>query len=97
MVSPSVKRLEEKLEIRLGALAADRGFDSEKNQQWLRKRQTYNAICPRSPQELNRRKKSWKFSRLQRRRSQCEGRIGIVKNNFLGRPLRSKGFARAFP
>jgi hypothetical protein len=37
--------------------------------------------------------KSWKFSRLQRRRSQCEGRIGIVKNNFLGRPLRSKGFA----
>ena len=77
----------------MGALGADRGFDSESNQQWLKDRKTYDAICPRSPKELKRRKKSWKFSRLQRRRSQCEGRIGIVKNNFLGQPLRSKGFA----
>jgi len=64
-----------------------------RSQQWLKEQKTYNAICPRSPKALKQRKKSWKFSRLQRRRSQCEGRIGIVKNNFLGRPLRSKGFA----
>src|SRR5437773_10469782 len=69
------------------------GFDSESNQQWLKEQKTYNGICPRSPQELKQRKNSWKFSRLQRRRSQCEGSIGIVKNNFLGRPLPSKGFA----
>jgi hypothetical protein len=85
--------VEEKLNIHVGAVGADRGFDSESNQQWLKAQKTYNAICPRSPTELKQRKKSWKFSRLQRRRSQCEGRIGIVKNNFLGRPLRSKGFA----
>jgi len=93
LVSRSVKRIEEKLKIHVGALGADRGFDSESNQQWLKEQKTYNAICPRSPKELKKRKKSWKFRRLQRRRSQCEGRIGIVKNNFLGRPLRSKGFA----
>lgn len=93
LVLRSIKRMEAKLKIHLGAVGADRGFDSESNQQWLAAQKTYNAICPRSPKELKTRKKSWKFSRLQRRRSQCEGRIGIVKNNFLGRPLRSKGFA----
>jgi len=93
LISPSLKRIEEKLKVHVGAVGADRGFDSESNQQWLKAQKTYNGICPRSPNELKRRKKSWKFSRLQRRRSQCEGRIGIVKNNFLGRPLRSKGFA----
>jgi len=93
LVSRSLQRIEQKLHVHMGAVGADRGFDSESNQQWLKKQKTYNAICPRSPGELKQRKKSWKFSRLQRRRSQCEGRIGIVKNNFLGRPLRSKGFA----
>ena len=33
------------------------------------------------------------FCRLQGRRSQMEARIGIFKNVYLGRPLRSKGFA----
>ena len=93
LVSRSVKRIEQKLKVHVGAVGADRGFDSQSNQQWLKEQKTYNGICPRSPKELKKRKKSWKFSRLQRRRSQCEGRIGIVKNNFLGRPLRSKGFA----
>jgi len=93
LVSRSLNRIEEKLSIKLKALGADRGFDSEINRQLLEKRKTYNGICPRSVKELKRRKTSWKFSRLQWRRSQCEGRIGIVKNNFLGHPLRSKGFA----
>ncbi len=93
LVSRSLNRIEEKLGIKVKALGADRGFDSETNRQLLEKRKTYNAICPRSVKELKRRKTSWKFSRLQWRRSQCEGRIGIVKNNFLGHPLRSKGFA----
>ena len=92
LVATSVQRIEQNLQIRIRAVGADRGFDSESNQQWLREQKIYNAICPRSLQLLKKRKRSWKFSRLQRRRSQCEGRIGIVKNNFLGRPLRSKGF-----
>ncbi len=42
--------------------------------------------------ELKERSHSWKFKKLQRRRGQTEGRVAIVKNVFLGRPLRSKGF-----
>ena len=34
-----------------------------------------------------------KFARLQRRRAQTEGRIGILKAGFLGRPMRAKGLA----
>lgn len=93
LVTRSITRIEENLKIHVEAVGGDRGFDSESNQQWLKEHKTYNALCPRSPKKLQQRKKSWKFRRLQRRRSQCEGRIGIVKNNFLGRPLRSKGFA----
>jgi IS5 family transposase len=93
LVSGSLNRIEEKLSIKVKALGADRGFDSQTNRQLLEKRKTYNGICPRSVKELKSRKTSWKFSQLQWRRSQCEGRIGIVKNNFLGHPLRSKGFA----
>jgi len=37
--------------------------------------------------------KGKKFTRLQRRRAQTEGRIGILKQGFLGRPMRAKGFA----
>lgn len=92
LVFRSLNRIEEKLNIKVKALGADRGFDSETNRQLLEKRRTYNGICPRSVKELKRRKNSWKFSRLQWRRSQCEGRIGIMKNNFLGHPLRTKGF-----
>ena len=93
LVGRSVQRVEQHLSIHVGAVAADRGFDSESNQQWLKERKTYNGICPRSVKALKVRKRSWKFTGLQHRRSQCEGRIGIVKNNFLGQPLRSKGFA----
>lgn len=92
LVEHSLKRMEQNLGIHVAAVAADRGFDSESNQQFLKERKTYNGICPRSAKELKVRKRSWKFTGLQRRRSQCEGRIGIVKNNFLGQPLRRKGF-----
>ena len=92
LVPRSVKRMEQNLRVRLKALGGDRGFDSESNEQFLKQRKIYNAICPRSVKKLKQKKTSWKFARLQKRRSQCEGRIGIVKNNFLGRPMRSKGF-----
>ena len=93
LVTRTLQRVEQNLTVHVAAVAADRGFDSEGNQQWLTERKTYNAICPRSVKQLKQRKRSWKFTGLQRRRSQCEGRIGIVKNNFLGQPLRRKGFA----
>src|SRR6266567_483866 len=75
------------------AVAGDRGFDSHANQIGLADEGIYNAVCPRSPRQLQQRARSWKFKQLQRRRAQTEGRIGILKNVFLGQPLRSKGFA----
>jgi hypothetical protein len=77
----------------LKALAGDRGFDSELNRVGLDSDRIYNGVCPRDPRRLKKRSDSWKFKRLQRRRAQTEGRIHIVKNVFLGEPLRSKGFA----
>jgi IS5 family transposase len=92
LVLPAVKRMDQAYAEPPKAVGGDRGFDSELNRQKLAQRGTYNAICPRGPQQLKERIKSWKFKKLQRRRAQTEGRIGIFKNNFLGQPLRSKGF-----
>jgi len=92
LVRRSVERTEQNLGLHLQAVGADRAFDSQSNRDFLDKRQTYNGICPLNPSQLRERMKSWKFTGLQRRRSQTEGRIGIVKNAFLGAPLRSKGF-----
>jgi hypothetical protein len=88
----SIQRTEKSLEHKIKMVGADRGFDSESNQTKLLDRKTYNAVCPRSHQLLKKRYKSWKFRAAQRRRSQTEGRVGIFKANFLGSPLRSKGF-----
>ena len=49
-------------------------------------------MCPRSPENLGAWMTEPRFAAVQKRRSQTEGRISIFKNNFLGRPLRAKGF-----
>jgi hypothetical protein len=76
------------------ALAADRGFDNFTNRVGLSEDGIYNGVCPRSPERLAERSRSAKFKGLQRRRAQTEGRIGILKNVFLGETVRSKGFER---
>jgi len=88
----SVGRMEKAFGQGPEAVAADRGFDSQSNRIGLEAEGIYNAVCPRSPRQLRKRGRSWKFKRLQRRRAQTEGRIGILKNVFLGEPMRSKGF-----
>lgn len=94
LVVGSLNRIDKAFGPVLKALGSDRGFDSQNNQSALQKRHIYNALCPRDPQQLKKRKGSWKFKRLQKRRGQIEPRIAILKNNFLGQPLRSKGFKR---
>jgi IS5 family transposase len=74
------------------AVGADRGFASRASHAWLEKEGIGDAICPRDPVRLKERLADPRFRQRQRRRAQTEGRIGIVKNVFLGRPLRSKGF-----
>jgi len=74
------------------ALGADRGFGSAANQALLESKDIYDGLCPKNPARLKERMAEERFARVQRRRSQTEGRIGIFKNGFLGRPLRAKGF-----
>lgn len=73
------------------AVVGDRGCDSPDNREYFMDHGIDNAICPLSPRELARRQKDPKFNKLQKRRAQTEARIGIFKNDFLGRPLLSKG------
>lgn len=76
------------------AAGGDRGFNSKRNSHWLMRESIFDATCPRDPQELSHRMANDpRFRALQKRRAQTEGRIGIVKNAFLGSTLRSKSFA----
>jgi hypothetical protein len=87
----------ERIERRVGgevlkAVGGDRGFDSQANREMLEEKEIFNGLCPRGVGELQRRRHGARFNQIQRRRAQTEGRIGILKNDFLGQPMRSKGY-----
>lgn len=87
----------ERMEARLGpevirAVGGDRGFDSMENRELLANKEVFNGLCPRGVEELRRRRHGKRFGEMQRRRSQTEGRIAILKNDFFGRPMRAKGY-----
>lgn len=88
----SMERIQEVFGHYPNSAAGDRGLWSEDNKKWLESEKIINALCPRNVGELRERLKDERFASNQKRRSQTEGRIGIMKNDFLGRPLRSKGF-----
>ncbi len=75
------------------AVVTDRGFSSPRSRRYLARRKMRDDMCPRSVPELKLRMEDEEFREHQSRRGQTEGRIGILKNRFLGCPLRSKGFA----
>jgi hypothetical protein len=75
-----------------GAVGADRGFWSKDITDFLKDKKIYNGVCPKPPEIMIENTKKSRFRNLQKRRAQTEGRIGILKNVFLGRPLRNKGF-----
>ena len=92
LLQPSLERVKAVIGQYPRAAGADRGFDSKENRRWLEAQGIQNALCPRSPQELKERMGDPTFRKIQKRRAQTEARIGILKNDFLGRPMRSKGF-----
>jgi hypothetical protein len=73
-------------------VVTDRGFASSANSAELENAGTFDALCPRSPEALQQRMKERKFRKLQKRLAQTEARIGILKANFLGQPMRAGGF-----
>jgi len=91
LVAESLERLTEKYGT-LTSYTADRGFDSPDNKIDLEKMNIINAICPRSVKELEERLEDEAFCRLRKRRGATEARIGIFKNAYPGKPLKSKGF-----
>jgi len=89
---PAVERIESLTGRPVGGIAGDRAFDSKANRALLQARGAFNGLCPRSPHELSQRQQEERFKSVQKRRAQTEGRIGILKNKFLGKLLRAKGY-----
>jgi hypothetical protein len=89
LIKPTLARLKKHYG-NIHSVCADRGFDSKGNNVLLEQDNIMNAICPKSPKQLQERLSDPIFVALQTRRSQTEARIGIFKNVFLGRPLRSR-------
>jgi hypothetical protein len=91
--SKALEPMLERIEKHYGAiesLCTDRGFSDKKNDAILVAHKIYNAVCPKSPRQLQEKLSDPIFLSLQTRRSQTEARIGIFKNIFLGKPLRSR-------
>ena len=93
ILKKSLERLgKEYDEYRPKSVTTDRGFFSKHNQKYLEKKKITDYMCPRSVPELNERLKESEFCKHQKRRAQTEGRVGIVKNCFLGNPSTGKEF-----
>lgn len=92
LLKESLKRLQEDLGVKPVTATTDRGFYSDANCRYLEKEDIGNYMAPRSVPELKKRLENDDFRMHQKRRGQTEGRIGILKNNFLGEIVRSKGF-----
>jgi hypothetical protein len=88
-VQPTVAHLQ-KVYGKLSSVGADRAFSSNKNAKFLEDNNITNGLCPKSPLLLQEKLNDPIFVSLQTRRSQTEARIGIFKNVFLGKPLRSR-------
>ncbi len=75
------------------SIATDRGFHTASNSKYLKKNDIYDATCPTNPHILQERLEEDTFCIEQKRRAQTEGRIGIIKNKFIGDKIERKGFA----
>ena len=93
ILKKSLERLEKEYdEYRPKSVTTDRGFFSKHNQKYLEKKEITDYMCPKSVPELNKRLEDSEFCKHQKRRAQTEGRVGIVKNCFLGNPSKGKDF-----
>lgn len=73
-------------------VTADRGYSSPTNDKYFVENTISNHVCPKAVKALEEKLNDDAFRKNQTRRAQTEGRVGIIQNNFLGKPFRSKGF-----
>jgi hypothetical protein len=88
----SIEKVEALYDLKLKEVTGDRVFDIKVNAQYLKDREIFNVLCDRGRAKRHGELEKRAYLGMQRRRAQTEGRIGLFKNNFLGRPLRMKGF-----
>ena len=91
LVEGSLKRLNHHYGS-IRSYTADRGFHSKENSKLLEQENIFNGICPKPVGELKIRLNERIFVKLQKRRANTEARIGLLKNKYIGKPLRSKGY-----
>lgn len=85
--------LKEKSGGQLCGIVTDRGFESKANTRILERDEVFDGICPKDPEKLSgRMKEDEVFQAAMLRRSQTEGRVGILKNVFLGGTPLARGF-----
>lgn len=92
LLSESLSRISDTYNCFPDNVSSDRGFFSKQNKKFLSDNKINDYLCPKSVEELRNRLEDKTFREHQTRRAQTEARIGIFKNSFLGKPLRSKGF-----
>ncbi len=92
MLKDSHKRMSDRLGVDAELMAGDRGFDSQKNREYMESHDIFNAVCPKNPALLAERLEEDRFRAAQKRRSQTEARVAIVSNCFCGSPMKQKGF-----
>lgn len=94
LVLPCVKRMREKGGLAVQGTWGDRGLFSQSNEEALAKLGVKSGLCPRDPEELQRRLEAGDgFREGLTRRSGVEARIAIFKNVFAGNPCQAKGIA----
>lgn len=92
-VSPCLERLKA-ANIKVANVVGDRGFASASNSNILKGQEMRDYLCPRNVISLKEKLSDETFLRLQKRRGQTEGRIGILKHNFIGSTMLVKGYER---
>lgn len=93
LLKPALQRLVTERNLALKSAWGDRGLASKSNTSILEKLNIHNGLCPRDVHELTEKLNTEEgFREGLKRRAGTEARIGIFKNVFLGRPMRSKGF-----
>ena len=89
----SIARIEDMDIAPIMQVSTDKGFSTQGTRKLLARKGIFDATCPRDPSEHARRQKEDPiFAAAQKRRAQTEGKIGNIKNDFLGRILRVKGY-----
>ena len=90
----SLKRIQEKFGAgAIQAFGGDRGFWSKENSKILEEEGVFNGIYPKGNAKNKCKEESKeKFAEIQNRRSQTEGRIANLKHNYIGNPVKEKGF-----